>query len=65
MKRRNLKKSVWNITPAKRALILRVLESIENRQPKTVYSIDLFHSGITINSRDVTLKVVRFLKEII
>lgn len=65
MRSRNLKKSVWNITPTKRRAILYFLEKVENAQPKTTYYIDIFNTGIKLNSTEVKNKIVRFLKEIV
>lgn len=65
IKKKKLVNDMWKITPTKRAVILRVLDSIENAEPKTVYYYDIFHTGLRINSNDITKKIVRFLKDIV
>lgn len=56
---------IWRMTPEKRAVILRVLDSMEKREPKTVYYYDILHTGFKINSNEITKKIIRFLKDIV
>jgi len=65
MKTKKNKTSFLQMTPLKRRVILHVLIKIEKTPSPTTYQIDLFDTGIIINSEKVKKKIINFIREII
>lgn len=58
-------KNLLSLKPKNRAVVLRYLKKLEKRQPKTVYYLNLFDSGIVVSSKQIERILIEILKNVV
>lgn len=57
-----MKKSEIEARKKIKRLILEILEKIENKEPETIFYIDLFNTGIIVDSEQIKKLILKIIK---